>query len=579
MALQELLNLSETKKIGLSEERINAIIPIARQYISFWRDYPDLFVDFLCTGGDSTRKRNFELLFYQRIFLRAAMRKKYVYMTFPRGYSKSFLTILLTMIRSVLYPNAKFFITAGGKEQSASILKEKVDEICKKIPAFKREIDWRRGKTKEGKDKCEYVFKSGARFDNLAAKESSRGQRYTAGILEECVGIDGGILQQVIIPTMAIDRTLGDATTREDEVVNKSQVYITTAGYKNTFPYNKLIQTLVQMVTHPDKAIIMGGTWRIPVLMGLHSKSFIEDQKEDGSFNDAAFSREYESRWSGTAENAFFNGEAFDNNRTMQQPEYEYSGRSTDRSYYILAVDVGRKGCTTEICVLKVRPQANGTSIKSLVNIYSIPDTHFSLQAIFLKKLYYKYKAKIIVIDGNGLGIGLIDDMVISQEDRETGMHLPDFGIANDDEGFYKGFRTDETEDNAIYIIKATAAINTECHSNLSNQIANGKIKFLIDERVAKVKLLGTKKGQAMKPEEREAYLSPFLNTSMLKEQLMNLKEESEGINIRLKQVNSRIKKDKVSALEYGLYYIKQEEDGRQKRKKFRLSDYMFFNG
>ena len=48
MALQDLLDLSQSKrKIGLSEERVRAIIPIARKYIAFWREYPDLFVDFL----------------------------------------------------------------------------------------------------------------------------------------------------------------------------------------------------------------------------------------------------------------------------------------------------------------------------------------------------------------------------------------------------------------------------------------------------------------------------------------------------------------------------------------------------
>jgi len=37
----------------------------------------------------------------------------------------------------------------------------------------------------------------------------------------------------------------------------------------------------------------------------------------------------------------------------------------------------------------------------------------------------------------------------------------------------------------------------------------------------------------------------------------MNLREENEGVNIILKQANKRVKKDKVSSLEYGLYYIK----------------------
>lgn len=53
MALQDLINLTpdSKKKIGLSEERVRAVLPVVRQYVSFWRAYPDLFVDFLQTGG------------------------------------------------------------------------------------------------------------------------------------------------------------------------------------------------------------------------------------------------------------------------------------------------------------------------------------------------------------------------------------------------------------------------------------------------------------------------------------------------------------------------------------------------
>ena len=58
----------------------------------------------------------------------------------------------------------------------------------------------------------------------------------------------------------------------------------------------------------------------------------------------------------------------------------------------------------------------------------------------------------------------------------------------------------------------------------------------------------------------------------------MNLREENEGINIILKQANKGIKKDKFSAFEYGLYYIKIEEESKKKKKKFKVSDMMFSN-
>ena len=579
MALQDLLDLSnKRKKIGLSEERIEAIKPYLRDYIAYWREYPDMFIDFLQDGGDPTREKKLKFYFYQRVFLRAAMRYKYVYMVFPRAYSKSFLSVMVLMCRCILYPRSKLFVTSGGKEQAAGIVKEKVQEICTLVPAFDRELDRRPGKTREGKDYVCYVFKNGSYFDNIAASEKSRGKRRHGGLVEECVGVDGDILSQVIIPTMNVSRLCMDGSTQPQETLNKSQIYVTTAGWKNTFAYDKLIQLLVWMITEPEKAMVMGGTWRIPVLMKLLDKNFLQDLKRDGTFNEASFDREYESKWTGTVEDAFFRGDIFDRNRNLQKPEHEHSGRSSAHSFYVLSVDVGRKGCDSVVCVFKVTPQSMGPAYKSLVNIYTFSDEHFEDQAIKIKSLYYKYKAKRVVIDANGLGIGLVDYMIKTQIDSSTGDTYPDFGVYNDDDLYYKKYKTPNTEQDAMYLIKANAPINTEAHANAQTQLQAGKVKFLIDERVAKTKLLGTKVGQNMKPEERAEYLKPFTLTSILKEEMMNLREENEGVNIILKQANKGIRKDKFSAFEYGLYYIKQEEESKKKRKKFNAKDWCFMN-
>ena len=133
------------------------------------------------------------------------------------AYSKSFLAILILIIRCILYPGSKLFVTSGGKEQAAGIMKEKVGELCTLIPALRKEIDWTRGKTLEGKDYAKYIFKNSSYFDNIAARESSRGKRRHAGVIEECVGVDGDILQQVIIPTMNVSRRCADGSTHPEE--------------------------------------------------------------------------------------------------------------------------------------------------------------------------------------------------------------------------------------------------------------------------------------------------------------------------------------------------------------------------
>lgn len=519
MSLSDLMNISSStsSKVEISEERIKAQIPVIRQYVAFWREYPDIFVEFLC--GDNPE--NFHLFFYQRIFLRAVMRHRYAYATFPRAYSKSFLSVLILMLRCVLYPNSHLFVTTGGKEQAAGIAKEKSDELCKLIPGLKNEIDWERGKSKSSKDNIELIFKNGSKLDIMAARQTSRGKRATGGLVEECILVDQTALNEIIIPTMNVNRRLPDGSRHEEEVVNKSQIFVTTAGWKQSYAYEKLIQTLIQQIIEPDQAIVMGGTWRIPVMEQLLSKTFIEELRLDGTYNDSSFAREYESEWSGDAENAYFSSEQFDKHRELLQPEYEYSGRSNKNAYYVIGVDVGRKGCTTEACIFKVTPQPQGTSIKTLVNLYTYDEEHFGIQAINLKRLYYKYKARQIVIDANGLGIGLIDFMVMPQEDPATGEYFPGFGVSNDEENFYKKYKTTDTEEEAMFLVKANAPINTEAHSYVQTQLSSGKIKFLIDEVQAKNKLMGTKMGQAMSASKRADHLKPFTLTTILREQML----------------------------------------------------------
>lgn len=87
MALKDLLKLqNDANKQGISEERTQAILPIVKQYMSFWREYPDMMVDFLVRGQrQEVKEGEFAFYFYQRVFLRAIFRYQYVYAVYPRA--------------------------------------------------------------------------------------------------------------------------------------------------------------------------------------------------------------------------------------------------------------------------------------------------------------------------------------------------------------------------------------------------------------------------------------------------------------------------------------------------------------
>lgn len=268
MALSDLLDKSEEDierefSIDLSEDMVLAHEDELRHLIAYWRMYPDRFVDYLCSLN---AENTFHFYFFQRLTLRIIMRHKYSYAVFCRAYSKSFLSVMSLMIKAVLYPGAHLFTVAEGKEQSASILSDKLSEICKLIPAFSREIVWdSRGytsgavRTRQTKDSVVYTFKNGSTIENVACSDKTRGRRFQAGLMEEAATLNQDMLQQVIIPTLNVSRRLPDGSVDEKEILNQSQTFVTSAGYKGTYAYDRLIQMLCQMVARPREAFVFGG--------------------------------------------------------------------------------------------------------------------------------------------------------------------------------------------------------------------------------------------------------------------------------------------------------------------------------
>lgn len=186
MALSDLLSVtqSENAKIEITEDLLMKNIDDYRNIIAYWRMYPDRLIDYYCSlNPDNT----FHFYFFQRLTLRVIMRHKYSYAVFCRAYSKSFLSVMSLMLKAILYPGAHLFTVAEGKEQSASILSDKLSEICKLIPALSKEIIWdARGmvnvKTRQTKDSVIYTFKNGSTIENVACSDKTRGRRFQAGL-------------------------------------------------------------------------------------------------------------------------------------------------------------------------------------------------------------------------------------------------------------------------------------------------------------------------------------------------------------------------------------------------------------
>lgn len=545
-----------------------------RQAISFYRAYPDKLVDLYIEASEEDC--SFRLYPYQRIFLRAMARYKDVYLTFSRGTSKSFSNELWAILQCILYPNTRLAVVATAKQQSAAIVEKNISEILNLLPILKFEIK----KQVKVKDQYTVMFKNGSIIQNLAAKATSRGLRFSTLTIEEVIESAPDIIQEVILPTLAIQRRAANGMFDPDEVIAQQRVCITTAGYRGTYAHHLLMKTLVRQLTQPGKAIILGGSYKIPILAGLQNMDYIRQQQMSGEFSPTSFSREYLSKWSSGSEQSFFSGPVIEKYRVLQEPMFERSDAKTNRGGFVMSIDVGRFSDQSEITIWRYVPQKGTVSTKYLVNIISLEQMHFTQQAIEIKIQYNKYLPERVVIDGNGLGAGLIDELIQGQVDARTGQYLQPWGVYNDEKAYYNQFKTDDTIPNVLYIIKANAVFNTQMYTNFQTQLTTGKLRFLTTEAQGKLKLETSRarKFQNMTDDEKADWLVPYIQTTLLQEQMVNLEEKREGINVILDRSNAKIKKDKVSAAGYGLWYIKTEiDDVAMRTAQFGLN--MMFSG
>ena len=113
------------KGVVLTKDYLDKNAPIMQQYLNYWLLYPDMYLDAIQSSED----KNFHLMFYQRIALRACMRYRYHSWTATRATSKSFIAYLSSVLKAVFLPGSKLIIVSDVKGTVIKIAKQKFEEI------------------------------------------------------------------------------------------------------------------------------------------------------------------------------------------------------------------------------------------------------------------------------------------------------------------------------------------------------------------------------------------------------------------------------------------------------------------
>lgn len=567
--LHDAMQSKSTRKVN--ENKVKSFQDVKdkwREYCSYFRWYPDKFIDFI-----QPENPRITLYVYQRIYLRIMMRYRKVFLTATRGTSKSFLQNLAFVLKCIMYPNTKLFTCAPGKEQSAKITQDCLDDIFEFFPLLRSEVKI----YTKNKDYTRLIFYNGSKYDVVQMRDSTRGGRRFGGCVEEIADkkFDGDILNSVVIPLMANDRIATNGKIDYNEI-HKCEIYITTAGSQQQFAYEKCVEIYNEMLDGKS-SFCLGNSYELPCLYGQLDADFIEEKKDSPTFSISDFMREYESIYVGSSSDSLVSEEKLKKSRVVGIAEWEHCGDKNVE--YVLSYDVSRnvgdENALSALAIIKITPKGDGSYLKELVNIFSMEGQHDTWQAKFLKEKVKEFKARILVIDANGLGSGVVDQLILDLDDGN-----PPYKVVNDKLENWKKFELP----NGIPMVFALKSQNKETrNSDMINHFMKTFNKLgvglLISPHEGIKEIEKKNKKKITDSEERADLEIPYVLTNNLCEEIMNLKYKAKGNDSEVERISRRIPRDKFSALMYGLFWIQTiEKDNRIVRRSKNLRDYFFTN-
>lgn len=167
------------------------------------------------------------------------MRYRYNFWTATRATSKSFTAYLGAVVKAVLLPNSTIMIASDTKGTVIKIAEAKFEEIFRHWPMLRNEVKTRAddGKTgiKSSSNYYEIYFKNDSMI-SVVSKDTSRGLRATAAVLEEAALIEEVPFNEVLWPQMNIARREVDGSLNPEEP-SSTQTFITTAAERTVFMY------------------------------------------------------------------------------------------------------------------------------------------------------------------------------------------------------------------------------------------------------------------------------------------------------------------------------------------------------
>ena len=570
----------------LANEKSKRILEGVAYWCSYYRHNPQRFVkEYL----------NVSLKTFQKILIYAMMHNNHFMFWASRGLGKTWLTALFCVVRCILFPKTKICIASSTRTQANEVLSKITDDFMKNYgwgsENLRREISY----FTVGTNKAVIEFHNGSWIKVVTAADTGRGNRANILITDEFRMVDKDTIDTVLKRFLSSPRqpnylNLPEYKNNPDLLESNIEIYMSSCWFKSHWSFDKSKAYTVNLLGGRKGYFVCGLPYQIAIKEGLLKRVDVEDEMSEIDFDAVKFDMEMGCLPFGDTDGAFFTFDDISQRRKLQTALYPPSLTGNSRTLKIpdlvtnerriLSVDVAlmaskkTKNDASSIMINSAIPTNNNNYTANLVYLENHEGLNTDEVALIIRRLFSWYKCTDLVIDTNGVGLGVFDALIQDMIDPETGELYPAISCCND-----KTMADRCKVDNApkvIWSIKASAAFNNEACILLRSGFQKGKINLLVSEfeseEILKEKFKGFNK---MMPYEQMQYKMPFIQTTLLVYELISLEHEIKGTNIKITE-KSGMRKDRYSSLAYN-YWVQCQLEREMLHKPqtgFNANDY-----
>lgn len=508
---------------------------------------------------------------------------------------KTWLTALFCVVRCILFPKTKICIASSTRTQANEVLSKITDDFMKNYDwgseNLRREVSY----FTVGTNKAVIEFHNGSWIKVVTAADTGRGNRANILITDEFRMVDKDTIDTVLKRFLSSPRqpnylNLPEYKNNPDLLESNIEIYMSSCWFKSHWSFEKSKAYTVNLLGGRKGYFVCGLPYQIAIKEGLLKRVDVEDEMSEIDFDAVKFDMEMGCIPFGDTDGAFFTFDDISQRRKLQTALYPPSLVGNSRNLKIpdlvtnerriLSVDVAlmaskkTKNDASSIMINSAIPTNNNNYTSNIVYLENHEGLNTDELALIIRRLFAWYKCTDLVIDTNGVGLGVFDALIQDMIDPETGELYSALSCCND-----KMMADRCKVGNApkvIWSIKASAAFNNEACILLRSGFQKGKINLLVSELESEEILKDRFKGFGkMMPHEQIQYKMPFIQTTLLVYELISLEHEIKGTNIKITEKNG-MRKDRYSSLAYN-YWVQcqlEREMLHKPQSGFNASDY-----